>query len=73
MMKSAVTILSAALIAAVTIQAAAASERRHVRKAHPAPTAQTYRDSNAWYAPAQPSVPDWQRYSNGAMSAPAGR
>jgi hypothetical protein len=73
MMKSTFTILSAALIAAVTIQAAPASERRHVRKTHPAPAVQTYRDSNAWYAPAQPSVPDWQRYSNGAMSAPAGR
>ena len=70
MMKSAVTILSAALIAAVTIQAAAAGERR---KAQPAPVAQPYRDSNAWYATVQPSAPDWERYSNGAMSAPAGR
>jgi hypothetical protein len=66
------TILGAALIAALTFQTAAASQRHHSRKAHPAPITQSVRDSNAavW---SQPTQPDWSRYANGAMSAPAGR
>ncbi|WFU83706.1 hypothetical protein QA645_13455 [Bradyrhizobium sp. CIAT3101] len=67
------TILSAALIAAVTVQTAAASDRHHVRKAQPAPISQSARDSNAAMWPSQPTAPDWSRYANGAMSAPAGR
>ena len=65
-------ILGAALIAAATIQAAAASDRHHARKAQPAPITQSVRDSNALW-PSQPTTPDWSRYANGAMSAPAGR
>jgi hypothetical protein len=72
-MQRAFTILGATLIAAITIQSTAASDRRHVRKAHPAPITQSVRDSNAAIWPSQPTEPDWSRYSNGAMSAPAGR
>lgn len=66
-------ILGATLIAAVTIQTASANDRHHVRKAQPAPISQSVRDSNAAIWPSQPTAPDWSRYSNGAMSAPAGR
>jgi hypothetical protein len=68
-------ILGATLIAAATIQTAAANDRRHVRKAQPvpAPITQSVRDSNAALSPSQSTEPDWSRYSNGAMSAPAGR
>ncbi|MGY4622646.1 hypothetical protein [Bradyrhizobium sp. USDA 4486] len=66
-------ILGGALIAAATIQAAAASDRRDVRKAQPAPVTHSVRDSNAAMWPSQPTTPDWSRYANGAMSAPAGR
>lgn len=72
-MQKALTILGVTLIAAITIQAAAASDRRHVRKAHPAPITQSVRDSNAAIWPSQPTEPDWSRYANGALSAPAGR
>jgi hypothetical protein len=65
-------ILGATLIAAATIQTAAASDRHHARKAQPAPITQSVRDSNALW-PSQPTTPDWSRYANGAMSAPAGR
>ncbi|OAF13025.1 hypothetical protein AYJ54_45660 [Bradyrhizobium centrolobii] len=72
-MRTNFTILGATLIAAVTIQTAAASDRHHIRKAHPAPSTQSVRDSNAAIWPSQPTEPDWSRYVNGAMSAPAGR
>lgn len=66
-------ILGATLIAAAaTIQTAAASDRHHARKAQPTPITQSVRDSNALW-PSQPTTPDWSRYANGAMSAPAGR
>ncbi|MDE5443813.1 hypothetical protein GWG65_20635 [Bradyrhizobium sp. CSA207] len=71
-MRTTFTIFGAALIAAITIQAAAANDRHRVRKAHPAPIAHPVRDSNAAIWPAQPTAPDWSRYANGAMSAPAG-
>ena len=74
MRKTILTILGSALIAASAIQAAAATERHHVRKANRAPVqaTQSYRDSNAsiWTAPQ--AQPDYERYQNGAMSAPAG-
>ncbi|MGX1324482.1 hypothetical protein AB7M17_007935 [Bradyrhizobium sp. USDA 377] len=72
-MRKTFAILGAVLIAAATVQTAAASDRRHARKAHPAPITQSVRDSNAAMWPSQPTVPDWSRYANGAMSAPAGR
>lgn len=72
-MQKTLAILSATLITAVTIQTAAASDRHHLRKAQPAPITQPVRDSNAAMWPSQPTAPDWSRYANGAMSAPAGR
>jgi len=72
-MRTIFTILGATLIAAVTIQTALASDRHHVRKAKPAPITQSVRNSNAAIWPSQPTAPDWSRYANGAMSAPAGQ
>lgn len=72
-MRKTFAILGAALIAAATIQTAAANDRHRARKAQPAPVTQSVRDSNAALWPSQPTVPDWSRYANGAMSAPAGR
>ncbi|WP_084302383.1 hypothetical protein [Bradyrhizobium sp. WSM2254] len=72
-MQKTFAILGATLIAAATIQTAAASDRHHSRKAQPAPITQSVRDSNAALWPSQPTAPDWSRYANGAMSAPAGR
>ncbi|WBL76624.1 hypothetical protein I3J27_26825 [Bradyrhizobium xenonodulans] len=72
-MQKTFAILGTALIAAATIQTAAASERHHARKAQPAPITQSVRDSNAALWPSQPTAPDWSRYTNGATSAPAGR
>jgi hypothetical protein len=72
-MRKTIAIFGATLIAAATIQTAAASDRHHVRKAQPAPITQSVRDSNAALWPSQPTGPDWSRYANGAMSAPAGR
>src|SRR3954468_5305057 len=72
-MQKTFAILGATLIAAATIQTAAASDRHHARKAQPAPITQSVRDSNAAIWPSQPTAPDWSRYANGAMSAPAGR
>ncbi|MEK9282907.1 MULTISPECIES: hypothetical protein [unclassified Bradyrhizobium] len=73
-MRTSFTIISATLITAITIHtAAAASDRHHTRKATPAPITQPVRDSNAALWPSQPTQPDWSRYANGAMSAPAGR
>jgi len=72
-MQKTFAILGATLIAAATIQTAAANDRHHPRKAHPAPITQSVRDSNAALWPSQPTTPDWSRYANGAMSAPAGQ
>jgi hypothetical protein len=72
-MQKTLAILGATLITTVTIQTAAASDRHHVRKAQPVPITQSVRDSNAATWPSQPTAPDWSRYANGAMSAPAGR
>jgi hypothetical protein len=73
MRTTALAILTTTLVAALTIQTASASQRHHARKA-PAPTSQSFRDSNAAvWSPVQPSELDWYRYSTGALSAPAGR
>lgn len=72
-MQKTLAVLGAMLLTAITIQTAAASDRHHVRKAPSAPIAQSVRDSNAAMWPSQPTEPDWSRYANGAMSAPAGR
>ncbi|WP_426408369.1 hypothetical protein [Bradyrhizobium ganzhouense] len=72
-MQKTLAILSATVITAMTVQTAAASDRHHARKAQPSPITQSARDSNAAMWPSQPTIPDWSRYANGAMSAPAGR
>ncbi len=83
MRKTILTILGSALLAGSLVQAAAASERHHVRKVHRAPvaTSQSFRDSNAyvWPAPAPiwpaPTVDrDWSShgYMDEALSPPAG-
>jgi len=73
MMQKTFALFGAMLVAAATIQTAAASDRHHARKAQPVPITQSVRDSNAAIWPSQPTAPDWSRYANGAMSAPAGR
>ncbi|WP_245266586.1 hypothetical protein [Bradyrhizobium sp. WSM1743] len=72
-MQKTLALLGAMLIAAATVQTAAASDRHHARKAQRTPITQSVRDSNAALWPSQPTTPDWSRYVNGAMSAPAGR
>jgi hypothetical protein len=73
MRKTILTILGSALLAASTIQIAAAAEHHKVRKADraPAPVSEPFRDTNAYW-PAPLAQPGWSRYQNGAMSAPAG-
>jgi hypothetical protein len=74
MRKKILTILGSALLAASTVQIAAAAEHHKARKVYraPAPVSDEFRNTNA-YAWRSPSVePDWLRYQNGAMSAPAG-
>jgi hypothetical protein len=76
MRKTILTILGAALLAGSLVQAAVASERHHVRKAHRAPVAasQSFRDSNAYVRPAPVGQPDWSsyQYRDEALSPPAG-
>ncbi|QQO16983.1 hypothetical protein JJB99_13000 [Bradyrhizobium diazoefficiens] len=72
-MRKTFAVLAVTLIAAATIQTAAASHRHHKAKAQPAPITQSVRGSNAAVWPSQPATPDWSRYANGAVSAPAGR
>jgi hypothetical protein len=74
MKKTILTILGSALVAAATVQFAAAAERHHTRKADrlTAPAGDQFRNSNAAW-PAQQVQPDWSRYYSGGYSAPAGR
>jgi hypothetical protein len=88
MRKTILTILGSALLAASTVQIAAAAEHHH--RSHklyraPAPVNEEFRNSNAYYgSPQQPdygwqqqpgwsNYSDWSRYQNGAGSAPAGQ
>jgi hypothetical protein len=73
MRKTILTILGSALLAASTVQIAAAAEHHKVRKVDraPAPVSEPFRDTNAYW-PAPLAQPGWSRYQNGAMSAPAG-
>jgi hypothetical protein len=71
MQKTFLNVLGATLIAATTIQMAAATEH-HARKAR-ATTSEQFRNSNAYDAPAYVAAqPDLSHYSGG-ISAPAGR
>jgi hypothetical protein len=74
MRKTILTILGSALLAASTVQIAAAAEHHKARKVYraPAPVTEEFRNSNAYW-PAPPVDPGWMsRYENGAESAPAG-
>jgi hypothetical protein len=72
MRKTILTILGASLVAALTVQAAAASGTHHNRRLERAPAGEQFRNSNAYAAPTYVAVqPDWSRYGGG-MSAPAG-
>ena len=72
MKKTILTLLGSALIAAATVQFAAAAERHHTRKVDRVamPASDQFRNSNAAW-PSQQVQPDWSRYSGG-YSAPAG-
>jgi hypothetical protein len=75
MRKTILTIAGATLLAASTVQIAAAAEHQKSRKIYRerAPVSETFRNSNAYYGWSAPAESDWSRYQNGAMSAPAGR
>jgi len=72
MRKTILSMLGASVFAAATAQAAAASDRHHVRMTDRVATEQ-FRRTNAYAAPAYIVVrPDYHSY-NAGMSAPAGR
>ena len=70
MRKTILTMLVASAIAAVTAQAAVASERHHTRTTDRV-AAEQFRQRNAAFAYV-PAEPDYSHY-NAGMSAPAGR
>jgi hypothetical protein len=74
MRKIILTILGSALLAASTVQLAAAAEQDKVRKLYraPVPIGGQFRNTNAYW-PAPHTGPDWSRYQNGVESPPAGR
>jgi hypothetical protein len=80
MQKTILTILASSLLAASTVQIAAAAEyhRSHKLYRTHAPVNEDIRNSNAYYAPTyaspwtQPDWSDYSRYQNGAGSALAG-
>jgi hypothetical protein len=74
MRKTILTTLGAALLAASTVQIAAAAEHHKGRKVYraPVPVSEDFRNSNAYAWPSRSVEPGWSRYENGAMSAPAG-
>jgi hypothetical protein len=73
MRKTILTVLGSALLAASTVQVAAAAEHNKDRRIYraPAPATDGFRNSNAYW-PAPNAEPDLSRYQNGAESAPAG-
>jgi hypothetical protein len=72
MRKTILTVLGASLVAALTVQTAAAAGHHHNQRLERAPAGEQFRNSNAYAVPAHVAVqPDWSRY-NGGMSAPAG-
>jgi hypothetical protein len=74
MRKKTLTVLVVPLIAALTAQAAAASERHHTRTKGRAVAYEQLLNSNAYAARGDIAVPSyWQNYANGEMaSGPAG-
>jgi hypothetical protein len=75
MRKTILTILGAGLLAASTVQFAAAAEHHRGHKADRAvaPASEQFRNSNAYAWPSPVAEPDWSRYESGGLSAPAGR
>ena len=86
MRKTILTVFASSLLAASTVQFAAAAEHHRSHKLYRthAPVSEDIRNSNAYYAPdyyaptyaspwTQPDRSDYSRYQNGAESAPAGR
>jgi hypothetical protein len=75
MRKTILTILGAGLIAAATVQIAAAAEHHRGHKADRAPAAasEQIRNANADAWPSPAAEPGWSRYESGGLSAPAGR
>lgn len=75
MRKTILTILASALLAATTVQIAAAAEHHRGYRADRAAAAasEQIRNANAdaWTSPA--AEPGWSRYESGGLSAPAGR
>jgi hypothetical protein len=81
MQKTILTILASSLLAASTVQFAAAAEHQKSHKLYRthAPINEEIRNSNAFYAPTyapssrwpRPDWSDYSRYQNGAESAPA--
>jgi len=70
MRKKLITMLAVPLIAALTAQAAAATEHRHARMKGRVAISKQFRDSNAYAAPAELAVPfNWPDYSEGAMTS----
>jgi hypothetical protein len=66
MKKTILTLLGSTLIAAATVQFAAAAERHHAGKADrlTAPASERFRNSNAAWPPQQVQ-PDWSHYTGG--------
>ena len=70
MQRKFLTLLFIPLAAAITAQAAAASEHHHVRAKNRAVAYEQLRNSNAYAAPADmPTQTDLQDYANGAMAS----
>jgi hypothetical protein len=86
MQKTILTLLGSALLAASTVQIAAAAEHHRSPRVHhaPAPASEPFRNSNAYYAPtyepsyaptyplAQPDWSNYSRYEDVPASPPAG-
>lgn len=70
MRKKILTLVVIPLIAALTAQAAAASERHHARTKGRAVTSEQFRNSNAYAAPDHIAVPSyWSNEAEGAMAS----
>jgi hypothetical protein len=70
MQKTFLTVLGVTLIAALTAQAAAASEHHHTRTKGHAVASEQLRNSNAYAAPGDIAVQsNWSDYANGAMAS----
>jgi hypothetical protein len=70
MRKAILTVVSASVIATLTAQAAAASEHHHTRTKGGTVASEQWRNSNAYAAPRDISVPSyWSNLDEGAMSS----